>query len=333
MKKLINKTFYDTEEYNGMENSQPTCQKQNSPKNLEETKTNTTFAPTDSSTQLGKRIQKAKSGKEIKGAKFGKKNNRVKSKQEKEVFSIEIESESPEDFGNLVQYSNPQQNFDTQEEISIPGDLSVNQKCLSTEKNKNDSTKKTLDDSSSKKITKKDSMRIQSGTMFFRSYFGLLDKRCKRHNYSLKRINFEKNFGYSISKNRAFIKRSIKNILSFNSSTNRIIIYNMIYKVKDRVFEELVKLRFKEAYNLFIKNSHFIKINEANFHLSHYQTLNECLEKKKLSKKKILTNEFIETAKNLISIIEGNGKLIQRRQRKNLFRKKIYFIRYKFHWP
>ena len=136
MKKLINKTFYDTEEYNGMENSQPTCQKQNSPKNLEETKTNTTFAPTDSSTQLGKRIQKAKSGKEIKGAKYGKKNNRVKSKQEKEVFSIEIESESPEDFGNLVQYSNPQQNFDTQEEISIPGDLSVNQKCLSTEKNK-----------------------------------------------------------------------------------------------------------------------------------------------------------------------------------------------------
>lgn len=236
-----------------------------------------------------------------------------------------MEAEKQDRFYEIKEYNEEKENQPT---TSSP--------ILKIYSSKNQSTSNSSNSSSSSpsrktvKKEKKENIRNQCAKMFFKKFYKLLNHRCKRYKYSLTKINFQKIFGNSIRENRAFIKRAIRTILSIKNSNNQRVIYKMIHKKKDRIFEALVKLRYKEAYNLFIQNYHFIKIKNYEFHLSHYLTLNECINEKKLTKGKLFNNDFENIAKKLIIDIEGKGKLFTRRSRKFLFRKKIYKIRYNF---
>lgn len=282
--------FYDKEEYNNIKDNQPTSEKKDKQKNFEETKKTriTTLENTNSSQLLGKKIKRGKLFEINKNISISK-NVFYDNDQ---ILNQNLESK---------------QNYIIQEELSILENLSVNHTCINPNKDKNNFSKiiPRLSNFSLKKNEKREKAIIQCGIMFLRSYFGLLDYRCQRHDYSLKSPNYEDIFIKNINDMKKFINRDIRDILSIENPINKKVIYDMIYKKKDDIFEALVILSFKEGYNSFIQNNRSIKINKYEFHLSHYSTFNDCIKEKKLPIIEELDEYEVEIiAKNLIKEIE-----------------------------
>ena len=129
---------------------------------------------------------------------------------------------------------------------------------------------------------------IKSVELFMNSYRCYFNYRCKR--YGLKKLkktkDFEKLFGNEYKRHKKFLKRSMKVTFGFRNRHNKIIINDMIHKVKDVIFTTFMNLRVEDAYKKYKNNYPYLDIKKSRLFLSHFISLKQAINDKKEKEQK-----------------------------------------------
>ena len=157
----------------------------------------------------------------------------------------------------------------------------------------------------------------KNGTGFMDSLYNALNYRCEINNVRrLKRINFNKQFGYN-KDNKKFINTKIYKILRYGNNNNKKVIKKMTEEKRDFVFTYMINCTFKHLYAKYIRGKNKLGILYSGkvavkIKIKCFETLIEIANKKEFSKqfKEECTKEkFIESSKQFINEVNGKGKL------------------------
>ena len=143
------------------------------------------------------------------------------------------------------------------------------------------------------------------GRLFLNSIRCYLNNRCEKYETSdesktsegnkLHRINFKKLYGSGYNAHKNFLKKSLKDALSFESPHNIAIINEIIKKGKDEIFIAFMELKIEDAYSLYKKNLHYLKIGDSRRYLFKFISLEKAMQDKKNKKnKKEKNSKYIE---------------------------------------
>ena len=157
----------------------------------------------------------------------------------------------------------------------------------------------------------------KNGTSFMKSIHSSLNKRCKKYKIKLKRIHFAQQFGYN-EDNKKFIKQRLYQILRYENKHNQKIIEMMTNIYKDKIFMFLINCTFEYLYYNYIKEKNTIYFDEKDIQYKCFETLSEIALRKEESgefKKDWSKEKFVETSKQFLKEVYGNGKLKYRRRR------------------
>ena len=181
-------------------------------------------------------------------------------------------------------------------------------------------------------------------------FFSIITDLCnyytKPYNFIFKKTNFKEQFGTSIVQNLEFIKIKLCNYFTYNPKTNYKYKYhrefgshnkNIIEKMfeKDnKIFIALMKTDIESIYNKFINNNKIFIVNNKEYLLSEFKTVDELIEekRKKLLEKNKLSNEdinkkinkYTKIIRNLIKYIKVDGNKHKRKQSLDLEKKINY---------
>lgn len=133
------------------------------------------------------------------------------------------------------------------------------------------------------------------GRLFLNSIRCYLNNRCEKYETSdesntsegnkLHRINFKKLYGSGYNTHKNFLKKSLKDALSFESPHNLKIINEIIKKGKDEIFIAFMELTIEEVYSLYKRNFHYLKIGDSRRYLFKFISLEKAMQDKKNKKK------------------------------------------------
>lgn len=157
----------------------------------------------------------------------------------------------------------------------------------------------------------------KNGTAFMRFMYAFLNNICVVYKIkTLTRINFAKQFGYNID-NEYFIKQKLYKILRYKNRNNQKVIKEMTER-KDEVFMSIINCTFEYLYTCYIKKKNEIVSNKKDTDSKSFDTLSEMdIIKESFGEfnKNWTGGKFMESSKNLLKEVNGEGDLKKRSRR------------------
>ena len=150
------------------------------------------------------------------------------------------------------------------------------------------------------------------------SIYNSLNKRIKIYfpKHKLKRVDFSQQFRYNVD-NKRFIQQKLYKILRYRNRKNQLVIKMMIKK-KDRIFMYIINCTFEYFYSKYIAEKNKIYFDEKDTYSNCFETLSVIADEKEKSKqfKEDWTKEkFLESSKQFLKEVNGDGKLKYRKRR------------------
>ena len=148
----------------------------------------------------------------------------------------------------------------------------------------------------------------KDGTTFMDSMYTCLNKRCKIYDpkLKLKNIDFAKQFGFN-KDNERFIKQKLYKILRYGNDNNQMVIEMMTNIHKDRIFMYIINSTFEYLFGKYIA--------EKNRRENKNRRINSHWTEEKLKRE---TTLLIESSKNFLIEVNGEGKFRKRKRRTDI---------------
>ena len=170
----------------------------------------------------------------------------------------------------------------------------------------------------------------KDGTTFMDSMYTCLNKRCKIYDpkLKLKNIDFAKQFGFN-KDNERFIKQKLYKILRYGNDNNQMVIEMMTNIHKDRIFMYIINFTFEYLFGKYIAEKNTIYFGEGDTNKNCFETLSEMAIRRENKNRRINshwteeklkreTTLLIESSKNFLIEVNGEGKFRKRKRRTDI---------------
>ena len=170
----------------------------------------------------------------------------------------------------------------------------------------------------------------KDGTTFMDSMYTCLNKRCKIYDpkLKLKNIDFAKQFGFN-KDNERFIKQKLYKILRYGNDNNQMVIEMMTNIHKDRIFMYIINSTFEYLFGKYIAEKNTIYFGEGDTNKNCFETLSEMAIRRENKNRRINshwteeklkreTTLLIESSKNFLIEVNGEGKFRKRKRRTDI---------------
>ena len=170
----------------------------------------------------------------------------------------------------------------------------------------------------------------KDGTTFMDSMYTCLNKRCKIYDpkLKLKNIDFAKQFGFN-KDNERFIQQQLYKILRYGNDNNQMVIEMMTNIHKDRIFMYIINSTFEYLFGKYIAEKNTIYFGEGDTNKNCFETLSEMAIRRENKNRRINshwteeklkreTTLLIESSKNFLIEVNGEGKFRKRKRRTDI---------------
>ena len=167
-----------------------------------------------------------------------------------------------------------------------------------------------------------DNIMDKAGRLFVNSNRCYLNYRFERYGLNkLEKTNFKQLYGSNCNTHTIFLKKTMEDVLNFDSEHNKKIIKKMFDQVKDETSIHFMKLNVEDAYRLYQNNDPHLQTGNCRRYLSHYISLKKAINDKKEKNKNNLDdlNILEEKSQKFIETIyeESKGRTIQKKRYRN----------------